>query len=236
MNLGLRNWLAERCLEEISAAESAGAVSALAGFAERADRSGAAVGLSEEAARILARSPKIFERSDGQVQLAPSLVADLPELRWRAARFVEAVAACRERCGAPPQAAIRDPHRRSAGMPPSTDEIAWTLCAAGALFNAGLFFEVHELLEPSWLRAEGPLRLFLQGLIQISAGLHHEQNGNRRGAIALLGEGSGKLRPFAPGVHGIDLEVFLAEIAELVRALAAPAPVAELRVPRLVVR
>jgi len=44
-----------------------------------------------------------------------------------------------------------------------------------------------------------------------------------------------KLRPFAPGAHGIDLEVFLAEIAALLGALAAPEPVAELRVPRLVV-
>jgi len=235
VNLGLRNWLAGICLEEISAGGSGGAVAALAGFAERADRAGVAAGLGEEAARILGRSTKIFERAGDEVQLAPSLLADLPELRWRAARFVDAIAGCRECCGVPPLAAVRDRDRRSAGMPPSNAEIGWTICAAATLFNAGLFFETHELLEPCWLRAEGSLRMFLQGLIQIAAGLHHEQNGNRRGAISLLGEGSGKLRSFGSVAHGIDLATFLTEIAELTRALAAPAPVTELRVPRLTV-
>ena len=65
-------------------------------------------------------------------------------------------------------------------MPPSLEELAWTVCAASALFNTGLFFEVHELLEPCWMRAEPPVKAFLQGLIQIAAGLHHEQNGNPR--------------------------------------------------------
>src|SRR5262245_26147111 len=39
------------------------------------------------------------------------------------------------------------------------------LRAARAAWDAGLFFEVHELLEPEWLRAEGARKTTLQGLI-----------------------------------------------------------------------
>ena len=236
MNLGLRNWLAERCLEEISGRAPEGEIAALARFAERADRSGVASALAAADVDTLGRSTKIFERAGDEVRLLPNLLADLPELRWRTARFVVATTACRACCGPPPPGAGHRQKQPAGGMPPSADELAWTLCAAAELFNAGLFFEVHELLEPCWIRAEGPLRLFLQGLIQIAAGLHHEQNGNRRGAIALLGEGAGKLRPFAPHAHGIDLGSFLKDIGELARSLAAASAPVELRVPPLVVR
>jgi hypothetical protein len=231
----LRNWLAERCLEAITAERPDGSLAALASFVERADRSGTAAGLGEEAVRILGSEPKIFERHGGEVRLVQSLVRDLPEMRWRAPRFVDAVSVCGRCCGAPPRAIARETGGRSDGMPPSVEELAWTICAASALFNTGLFFEVHELLEPCWMRAERPLKTFLQGLIQIAAGLHHEQNGNRRGAVQLVSEGSGKLRPFAPTAFGVELADFLAEMAKLSRALAAAKTVDELRIPRLVV-
>ena len=57
---------------------------------------------------------------------------------------------------------------------------------AAALANHGLFFEVHELLEPVWFRATEPARTALQGLIQIAVGFHHLENGNREGARSLL--------------------------------------------------
>lgn len=60
---------------------------------------------------------------------------------------------------------------------------------AADLFDAGLFFEVHELLEPYWLRAEGAGREALQGLIQIAVGFQHLVNGNLEGAHMLLEEG-----------------------------------------------
>ena len=43
-----------------------------------------------------------------------------------------------------------------------------TLHAAALLFDAGLYFEVHELLEPRWLGADGRDRTALQGLIQVA--------------------------------------------------------------------
>jgi hypothetical protein len=103
-----------------------------------------------------------------------------------------------------------------------------TLAVAATLFDGGLFFEVHEILEPHWRDASGPAREALQGLIQIAVGYQHLANGNLRGARALLDEGSARLGVGALG--GLDLTAF----AQAVRAsLASPSPVDPPRFPRL---
>lgn len=76
--------------------------------------------------------------------------------------------------------------------------------AAGALFDAGLYFEVHELLEPRWREARGEMRETLQGLIQVAVGYQHLANGNLAGARALLGEGADRLRGRALGEMKLD--------------------------------
>lgn len=76
---------------------------------------------------------------------------------------------------------------------PEGRSVAGLLERAALLAGAGLYFEVHELIEPAWMRAEGDARLALQGLIQVAVGLHHTQQGNREGAISLLAEGLAKL-------------------------------------------
>jgi Domain of unknown function (DUF309) len=67
------------------------------------------------------------------------------------------------------------------------------LDAAGRLFDARLYFETHELLEPRWMSAAGSDRDALQGLIQIAVGFQHLANGNAAGARSLLREGSIRL-------------------------------------------
>jgi len=42
---------------------------------------------------------------------------------------------------------------------------------AAILWNLGLLFEVHEILEPAWMRASGDRRLLLQALIR-SVGIY----------------------------------------------------------------
>jgi hypothetical protein len=69
-----------------------------------------------------------------------------------------------------------------------------TLAEAAALFDAGLFFEVHEHLEPRWFRASGGEREALQGLIQVAVGFQHLANGNVVGARRLLAESAARLR------------------------------------------
>jgi predicted metal-dependent hydrolase len=62
-----------------------------------------------------------------------------------------------------------------------------------ALWDARLFFEVHEVLEPHWAVATGDTREALQGVIQIAVGWQHLANGNLAGARALLADGAAKL-------------------------------------------
>ena len=100
---------------------------------------------------------------------------------------------------------------------------------AAELANHGLFFEVHELLEPVWFQATEPARTALQGLIQIAVGFHHLENGNREGARSLLVLGLAKTAD-AGAVLPLDLPPWLHELRAVLAGLAAGASPA--RVPR----
>lgn len=143
---------------------------------------------------------------------------DLAAIHDHVARARKAVRICRKRCG-PPPVLRRDRAPGARTVSPDPVEVAWTVCAAAALFNAGLYFEVHELLEPLWVAAEGDLRIFLQGLIQVAVGLHHRATGNPRGAVSLLRDGNVKLRPFRPRAWGVELVAFCAEVDRAEAAL-----------------
>jgi len=88
-------------------------------------------------------------------------------------------------------------------------EMERALEAAACLFNEGLFFEVHEVLEALWLKLEGQSRLLLQGLIQIAVGFHHLENRNINGALSLLREGREKVNAYGPDRFGLRLDRFL---------------------------
>jgi Domain of unknown function (DUF309) len=106
-----------------------------------------------------------------------------------------------------------------------------TLEQAAALFDAGLGFEVHELLEPHWVRASGEARNTLQGLIQIAVGYQHLANGNVVGGQALLQEGSDRIR--GRRLAGVDFDPFARAVADtLPRVIAAAADVTRPGFPR----
>jgi len=113
-------------------------------------------------------------------------------------------------------------------LPPVDTErdLDGTLASAGALFAAGLGFEVHELLEPHWLHATGTRREALQGLIQIAVGYQHLANGNLAGAHSLLAEGATRLGGARlPGVE-------LTDLARAATAHAAALPSGDFALPR----
>jgi hypothetical protein len=104
--------------------------------------------------------------------------------------------------------------------------IGGLLGRAAALASHGLFFEVHELLEPAWFRAAEPMRTALQGLIQVAVAFHHLENGNREGARSLLAEGVAKVAGSA-GALPLDVNGWLGELQAAEAALATGAmPVA----------
>ncbi len=89
---------------------------------------------------------------------------------------------------------------------------------ARAAWDAGLFFEVHEILEPVWLREAQPRRDALQGLIMAGAALHHLCSANLSGAKALLRDAVRHLER-APDALPLELSAFAAELAALADAL-----------------
>ena len=115
-----------------------------------------------------------------------------------------------------------------AGCPPIAADasVERALVAAAVLFDAGLYFEVHELLEPHWVRSTGVERRALQGLIQIAVGFQHWANGNRAGAQALLADGSRHLR--GGRLSPLDLVAFADAVSDaasrVTQASAAAVP------------
>jgi predicted metal-dependent hydrolase len=72
------------------------------------------------------------------------------------------------------------------------------------LFNAGEYFECHEVLEAIWKEERDPIRYLYQGILQIGVGFHHLRNGNYRGATLLLRDGIDKTSRFTPRCMGVE--------------------------------
>ena len=109
-------------------------------------------------------------------------------------------------------------------------DLETALAAAARLFDAGLFFEVHEVLEPHWLVAREESREALQGLIQIAVGWQHAANGNLAGGRSLLLDGATRLHGRRLG--GIDFDSFARAAHEAAGTLAAATPPAFPRLTR----
>jgi len=140
--LGIRNRLAELILEGFDAEEARRVLDALARYCAEAEP----VLLPEEG-RATLRALGWFEELPGQ------------GIRLRGAHRPFREALCRR-----VEAArfVLGREREPVGL------LEKVLARAGRLFDAGLYFEVHELLEPHWLRAAGEARRALQGLIQVA--------------------------------------------------------------------
>ncbi len=90
-----------------------------------------------------------------------------------------------------------------------------------AHFNAGEFFEAHEVWEALWLRATVERKPFLQGIIQIAAAFHHLKRGNLPGARSLLGAGLAKISKYGDTYRGIDVAGLAEQGRAWLDALAA---------------
>ena len=91
------------------------------------------------------------------------------------------------------------------------------LQAAANLFNEGRFLAAHEVLDDLWEETQGPEAEFYKGLIQACIALHHFQKGNLEGAAKLYRGHRRLLAGYLPRHRGLDLEAFLAGMAEALR-------------------
>lgn len=78
-------------------------------------------------------------------------------------------------------------------------------------FNAGEYWDSHEVLEGLWRETAAPHRDLYQGLIQAAAAMVHWQRGNRHGVEVLAGKAKRKLVAFLPAADGLALREFLAD-------------------------
>ncbi len=89
-------------------------------------------------------------------------------------------------------------------------------------FNEGQFFEAHEAWETCWNQAkEGADEEFFKGLSQLGAGYTHYRRGNARGAAALMRRGLGRIAPYGPRHHGLDVLALVAALASDAAAMEA---------------
>lgn len=73
------------------------------------------------------------------------------------------------------------------------------------LFEAADYFMAHEVLEEHWAEAPEQDRDFLQGLIQLSVGLHHFFRGNRIGSRIQFRKASERLQDYPTIYQGVDV-------------------------------
>ncbi len=71
-------------------------------------------------------------------------------------------------------------------------------------YNAGYFFEAHETLEDLWLPSPWPIRPFLQGIIQLSAGFVHLMRHEYPGTVRLIGRAIEKLEAAPDEYLGVN--------------------------------
>jgi predicted metal-dependent hydrolase len=90
-----------------------------------------------------------------------------------------------------------------------------------AHFNAGRYYDAHEIWEELWLRSSGDKKLFLQMLIQAAVALHHYQRANLKGARNLYEAVIDKLKRFDAEFMDVDLAIFSASFHSCLNALVA---------------
>jgi uncharacterized protein len=103
------------------------------------------------------------------------------------------------------------------GVPPYPDAYLQGV----RLFNAGSYYEAHEVLEEIWRTCakESPERLFYQALIQIAAACLHRERGRWNPALLQYGRAMDKLGRIAKAHFlGMDLE----ELKDVLRATFEP--------------
>ena len=87
------------------------------------------------------------------------------------------------------------------------------------LFNAGKWYDAHDIFESLWHETLGPERRSLQGVLQAAVAQLHLESGNIRGATILYGESLGRLRtPGTPNL-GLDMEALCSCVEKRLYAL-----------------
>lgn len=91
-----------------------------------------------------------------------------------------------------------------------------------AHFNAGEFYDAHEVWEEWWHECPPADRRFIQSLIQAAVSLYHWGNANAAGAATLFRRGREKAADYPSVHHGLPLADVWAGVEATVFRDAAP--------------
>ena len=86
-------------------------------------------------------------------------------------------------------------------------------------FNAGRYFEAHDVLEDLWQGYREPDRVFLQALIHSAVGLYHLENDNFKGARSQLTKACTKLEAFRPVYWGLSVDLLCGSLEDQLKIL-----------------
>jgi len=94
------------------------------------------------------------------------------------------------------------------------------------VFNRGLFFEAHEVLEDVWRASSTchPRRLHLQGLVQLAVAFHHQSKGNYLGARSVLERAIRNLTGAEASFPELDLDGLRVELSRWQQHLSGGGP------------
>lgn len=74
-----------------------------------------------------------------------------------------------------------------------------------AKFNAGEYYEQHDLLEALWMETESPVRQLYQAILQVGIAYYQIEQGNRRGAIKMLSRALRWINYLPESCQGVDV-------------------------------
>lgn len=107
-------------------------------------------------------------------------------------------------------------YRRATGEAQAADP--FPLTQAAILWRHGLYFEVHELLEPHWRAASGDEREGLKGLIQAAGVYVHREAGHVAASVHLAGKAVARLRRYGAAIGSgktMDIEDVVVHLERL---------------------
>lgn len=97
-------------------------------------------------------------------------------------------------------------------LPPEAEE-------AIRLFNAGEFYQQHDLFEALWRDEPRPIRSLYQGILQIGVGYFQITRGNTRGGLKMIARGQRWLAALPDHCRGVDVAALRADAARVASEL-----------------
>jgi uncharacterized protein len=93
-----------------------------------------------------------------------------------------------------------------------------------AAFNAGDYFDAHELLEAAWVAEKGEIRDLYRGILQIAVCYYHITRQNYEGALKMYARSLNWLTKWQPNCRGVRVTELLRDAECVIEAVTDLGP------------